>query len=802
LTEPSRIEQTLLDLEWPAIVEKAAEFAASSLGAALLREAELAVDLTDVRERLAETTEARELLRRGAEVPLGGLRDVTPVVARLRKAATLDAAELIAMGGMLSVSRRMRNALTRQRDAAPSLAEMAGGLLSLREVERDVEACFGPDGEVADSASAELRQLRRRERGLHQNLLDTVHRLLSASKIKDYLQEELYTVRNGRYVVLVKTEHKGKVDGIVHDLSGSGQSLYIEPREITELNNLLRTTGLEIEQEIRRIFADLTRRIAARVDDVELSLAVLARLDAIFARARYADYLDATEPKVGDRVSLRRLRHPLLVHRGETVVPNDVDLGGDARALVVTGPNAGGKTVTLKAVGLCALMVRAGMHLPVDDGSEMTVFDGIFTDIGDRQSIARSLSSFSGRMLNLKGILEELTARSLVLLDEIGEGTDPAQGQAIAQAALEALHARGAFTIATTHFSGLTALAYRVPGFANASVEFDEDALAPTFRLIPGVPGRSNAIRIARRLGIDAQVAGRADELVAEGAGGLEDVLSRVEEERRRYARDSGRIAELRAEIETSRREQETVLEGLRRQRAKLQEEAAEQVRRDVARARARIREVTERVSAPVAAASPRVVAAAQTELRQVEREARDQVAEASPDLPALEPLGELGTLAPDQEVYVVPVRATGKIVRGPDEQGRVTVQVRGGRLTIGVDKLARRRTTALAAPERPAVFVEIARPEGWTGSRPAAERTCDLRGLYREEALAKVEAGLDAAFRARMPQVVVIHGHGTGVLKAAVREFLAGSGFVKSFRPGEQGEGGDGATVVDLALD
>jgi DNA mismatch repair protein MutS2 len=405
-------------------------------------------------------------------------------------------------------------------------------------------------------------------------------------------------------------------------------------------------------------------------------------------------------------------------------------------------------------------------------------------------------------MANLREIFAELTARSLVLLDEIGEGTDPAQGQAIAQAALEALHARGAITIATTHFSALTVLAYRVPGFANAGVEFDEEALAPTFRLIAGVPGRSNALRIARRLGLEEEVARRAEELVAEGSGGLEDVLARLEEERRRHARDAARVAELRAEMEASRREQQAVLDGLQRQRAKLQEEAAESVRREVATARARIREATERVAAPSGASSPKVVAAARATLRQVEREARDQVAEAPADLPALEPLGDPASLAPDQEVYVVPVRATGKVVRGPDEQGRVTVQVRGGRLTVGADKLARRRTPSPASAGRPAVSVEIARRDGWDGPPPAAERTCDLRGLYREEALAKVEAALDAAFRARLPQVVVIHGHGTGALKAATRAFLAGSGFVKSYRPGAQGEGGDGATVVELALD
>lgn len=799
----SRWSKTLSDLEWPQITERVAQFAASPMGVLLCRLMPLDTGRFEIKEKIAETTQARKILISGQNIPLAGLQDVQELIARIRKGASLNATELMAMGDTLGASRRMRNMLLSHKDMAPYLADMAQNLVALREVEKEIARCFGPGGEVVDDASPEIKQLRKKLRGMHATLIDSLNRIISSTSTGSYLQEEIFTIRNGRYVIPIKIEHKNKVEGIVHDLSGSGQSIYIEPRQVTELNNVLRTTELEIEQEIKKIFAFLTSKLAERAEDIRNSLAILSQLDFIFARARYADFLNASEPQIseGGAIKLRRLRHPLLIHAGEKVIPNDIEFAKGVRTLIITGPNTGGKTVMLKAVGLCALMLRAGMHLPVASDSEMAIFDGIFSDIGDEQSIKRNLSSFSARVLNLKEILRELTDHSLVLLDEIGEGTDPLQGQSLAQAYLEKLAACGATTIVTTHFSSLTTLAFADKGFANASVEFDTEALEPTYRFIQGVPGRSNAIRIALRLGLDRDVTRRAEELLAGETGELEDILERLEQQRSKAAVEARQMAQLREESQQLKTKHEKLLGDLTARRERLDREMAQEVQKKLTRAKAKIRSALSQVIHGDGPPLPKQVALAQAALSEVAEEIKEKL-DNTKDLatPDLVPIEDWSQIQAGDDLFVLPVRSMGKLINPPDSRDRVTVLVRGNRMNLTSDKvMIRSGAKSVVKAIEPKVVIQKPASSEVSADQPATGRTCDLRGLYREEAIEKVETFLDAAVRDRSPGVFIIHGHGSGVLKTAVRQYLKDSPYSIKYRPGVQGEGGDGVTYVEL---
>ncbi|MCS7219761.1 MAG: endonuclease MutS2, partial [Anaerolineae bacterium] len=567
--------KTLHTLEFDKIRARLAEYTSFSAGRELALALQPTDDLRLAREWLAETTEARALLAQKTDVHLGGVRDVRSLLPLAERAMTLVPTDLLDIRHMLMRARAIRRSLTRLSGQFPRLAEIAARIEPCDSLVDEIGRCISERGEVLDAASPALARIRSEKRIVHTRLMNLLERLVASPEYAPYLQEAIITQRQGRYVIPLRVEFKGRIPGLVHDQSTSGATLFIEPLAAVELNNRWREKELEEEQEIRRILMALTELVADEAPYIRQTVEALASLDLIFAKARYAEQLAAIEPELvpfqmrdhrrqgrarnsnkrqgepevvlhpGSVIDLRRARHPLL--NPDTVVPIDVHLGDDYFILVITGPNTGGKTVTLKTVGLLALMAQAGLHIPAAPGSRLSLFTNIYADIGDEQSIEQSLSTFSSHMSNIIRILADADEHSLVLLDELGAGTDPEEGSALARALLSHLLQRRITTLATTHYSELKLYAHNTPGVRNASVEFDMETLAPTYELSIGLPGRSNALAIARRLGLDPEIVATAEAMVSPTSLQADALLAEIQR-----ARNEAQAA--RAEAERQRR--------------------------------------------------------------------------------------------------------------------------------------------------------------------------------------------------------------------------------------------------------
>ncbi|RME06105.1 MAG: endonuclease MutS2, partial [Deltaproteobacteria bacterium] len=540
--------KTLTTLEWPRIMAQLVQFADSPMGKERCRELTFHTSLTAVREVQAETSEMRGLLDGEDPIPFAPFADLREALAMARIGAILPGETLVEIRRLLGMSAKVSRFLAAHREDAPHLAAIGKRLTSLRDLWKRLCVTLSERGEVLDHASPALKSYRREAQALHHRIKRRLEQIVATA---DYLQEDYYTLRADRYVLPVKVEMRNRVEGIVHDTSGSGQTIYIEPAELVELNNEVRLADLKVEEEIRRILGELTALVAEKIEAISENLVVLAHLDFIHARARLSQALEGIEPIVTERpvIDLRQAANPvlLLTKRREEVVANDIALHG--KALILSGPNTGGKTVTLKTVGLCALMLRAGLHIPAAAGSRLGVFPDIFADIGDEQSISGSLSTFSGHIYTLVEILGKVKAGSLVLLDEIAVGTDPIQGTALARALLEHFVAKGTRVIVTTHYEGLKTLGSLHPDYENASVTFDLERMQPTYRVILGQPGKSYALEIAEKLGIPPAIIARAHEFLGAETRDMERVLSSLEARENEYLRRNREIATLRAEL-------------------------------------------------------------------------------------------------------------------------------------------------------------------------------------------------------------------------------------------------------------
>jgi DNA mismatch repair protein MutS2 len=784
-------------LELPKILERLAAHASFSVGAEKARALAPSTVPTEIRERLATTTEARRFLALYPLTDLGGARDVRPMVEAARREAVLAPADLLDIAQTLQAARRLRQTLTRQEAQFPRLAAIAARLEPCPELVEAIERVLDERGEVRDDASPALARIRSDLRAAHHRLITRLQRIISSPETAPFLQEPIITMREGRYVIPLKTDFKGRIRGIVHDRSASGATLFIEPLSVVELGNTWRELQAAEEQEIQRILADLSARVAARGAEVLETVDALADLDLAFAKARYADELDAVEPTMADgkpdrdptRLRLLRARHPLL--DPATVVPIDVILDGETHVLVITGPNTGGKTVTLKTVGLLALMAQSGLHIPADETSMLPVFTAVYADIGDEQSIEQSLSTFSAHLTNILSFIHQADEHSLVLLDELGAGTDPAEGAALARALLETFRQRGAVTLVATHYPELKAYAQLTPGVCNACVEFDPETLRPTYRLTIGIPGRSNALAIARRLGLDEEIVRRAEALLSPQERQTEHLLADLHRLRLEAAR-------ARDEAYAARAEAQRLAEELRRRLARIDEERAvilEEARREAQEELERLREEARAMrqqwrrmplassGAPDSSGAPGLPPAA----AEVEAALDRLAAEVAEALPAPAPLFPTGPLRPGDTVWVKSLRALGQLRALTDDEAEV--QVGPLRARVPVRELERR-----APPERP---VE---PSGVRYMPPSVPLRLDLRGQTVEEALESLDRYLDAAALAGLPWAHIVHGKGTGALRQAVRDFLRHHPLVRSYRSGEEGEGGDGVTVVVLS--
>lgn len=752
-----------------------------------------ATALYEVEQRLAETTEAVNMALRRGNPPGFLAADIAPSLSRLDMGGVLSMKELLAVENVLKVARGLQRYVEEDKHAEGGIiAGIAGNITPLREVETRISDAIISEEEMADSASAELASIRRRMKVLDSRIRDTLNEIITSQRYQKCLQEPIITMRGERFVVPVKAEHKGEVRGIVHDTSASGSTLFIEPMAVVALSNeLAALAGLE-KDEIERILAELSAYVGGYSGEIVQDLDCIYQLDFIFCKARLSIDMNALAPALNDEgyIDIKQGRHPLL--DPARVVPIDIYLGKTFDTLVITGPNTGGKTVSLKTLGLFTLMAQSGLHIPVRDNSHICVFEQVFADIGDEQSIEQSLSTFSSHIVNLVGILGKVHDSTLVLMDELGAGTDPVEGAALAISILEYIRARGARAAATTHYSELKMYALTTDGVENASCEFDVGTLSPTYRLLIGVPGKSNAFAISTRLGMDAAIIERAKTLMHDDNVKMEDVINRLEQNRQEAERERQRAQAMerdaralkekleREQADTGRKRHE-ILEEARREALRILDDAKEEAQRAVRDIRT-VRDTALELDAQ------REVEQAKSRLKK----RSDKLAAMQGSRPSSPRHKPPKNLKPGDSIELVSLGQRASVLTKPDKDGnfqaqagimKVRANLRDVRLLSDAPKLERTQTRPTTSRR--------------TGATPGLE--LDLRGMYLEEALQKLDKFLDDAVLSGLHTVTVIHGKGTGVLRKGVQERLKGHKHVAAYRLGQFGEGEDGVTIVEL---
>jgi DNA mismatch repair protein MutS2 len=781
-------------LELRKILDRLAGYTQFSGGAKGARDLEPCGEIHEARERLAVTNEARRLLDARPDTTIGAARDVRDKVAIAQRGATLLPADLLDIRGTLVSGHTLQRALSRLQFQFPLLADIAGRIQPAGHLIDEIDRCLDERGEVRDNASPELARARREVRINHDRLFDKLQRLVASSRVAPYLQEAIITQRGGRYVIPLKTDFKGRVRGIIHDQSASGATVFVEPLATVELNNKWREAQLVEEKEVQKVLAKLSALVADEANAVKWTVEALAELDVTFAKAKYAEAIDATEPELipflsetqrpGGAVRLIQARHPLL--DPETVVPIDVELDDETFVVVITGPNTGGKTVSLKTVGLLTLMAECGLHIPAAAGSALSCFEKVFADIGDEQSIEQSLSTFSSHLTNILGFLDDVDERSLVLLDELGAGTDPAEGSALARSILDHLRNKGVTTFVATHYPELKVYAHTTDNVANAHVEFDLETLAPTYHLSIGLPGRSNAFAIAARLGMPASIIEAARCMVDETDLHTEDLLAGIAQAYRETLQARDEAGATRDQLQEMRADVAARLVYIEDERSEVINEAREQARQELEQVRAEIAEIRDKLQA--AAVTLQALEGLDEQVEVLTQHMSPEPAAPPPSQPWDD---QRHPVRVGDTVWVEALNATGQVTALEGDEA----EVQAGRLRL------RLKTHELEWQAPPLALEPSDEPlhvmASGTPQSPGVE--IDLRGMTTEEALPRVDKYLDSAALAGLPWVRIIHGHGTGVLKRAVREMLRGHPLVKSYEAGKPQEGGEGVTVARL---
>lgn len=782
-------EKSIQTLELPRVLEMLAGCAVTDEG----RERALALrpmsDIEDVRRAQEETSAAVKLLILRGTPGFAGIRPVAASLQRADMGGSLNTRELLEVAAVLRAA-RTAGEYGAGEEKSP-ISHLFHALTPNRFLEDTITNSIVGEDELADSASSELASIRRHMRATESKVRDILQKLISSNQSK-YLQEAIITIRSDRYVVPVKSEHKNAIPGLVHDVSSSGSTFFIEPMGVVKANNELRELLAKEKKEIERILAELSAQCATHKEDILEDYQLLVWLDAIFARAKLSLKLECTEPRLSDKyLRLRGARHPLLDQK--KAVANDLELGERFDTLVITGPNTGGKTVTLKTLGLITLMAQCGLHIPAKDDSTVRVVSRVLADIGDEQSIAQSLSTFSSHMVNIVGILEEADDESLILFDELGAGTDPVEGAALAAAIIESARGLGAQVAATTHYAELKVYAMTTPGVENASCEFNVETLAPTYRLVLGIPGKSNAFAISRRLGLPEYIIEKAAARLDAENVRFEDVLTRLDQQRQEMERERTEARRLKLEMEQSASKAREYREKLEAERAKVVEKAQ-------AEARAIIQEARDASDLAI------------SELKELQKrrdldwqqvndsraEARRLLNEAERDIGG--PAQEVETPPPTRpavagdtvELVSMGTKAT---VLSVNKDG--SLQLQAGILKISAKQDEVRVVEGESQSQKEARRI-VARAEH-TLRTAAVPSQVDLRGMMTDEAIAALERFLDTAMMGKLETVTIIHGKGTGAVRNAVRTYCRRSRYVKSFRPGRYGEGEDGVTVVEL---
>lgn len=789
----NQYNKTLKVLEWNTILQYLAGHSTSEMGKERCLDTPLYTDINKIQHEQSLTSQGKFLLDQNFIPPLGGIRSVSEPLDAAKVGQTLKNTELLDIASTIGASRRLRSFFSKYQEEASLLFKIAVNLFENKNLEEEIINTFDDANIVVDSASPELKSLRLSYKDQSYNLKNKLNRLIQSPEFSKYLQEPVYTQRGERFVLPVKTEFKSHVQGIVHDSSASGATLFIEPKIIVEMNNALKETELKIDYEVNRILSELSYKVKYNAEEIEQTLYILAEIDFIFAKAKYSIALKAIEPKLNNEkiISLNNVKHPILISTIEKVVPNTVEIGKNWNSLIITGSNTGGKTVILKTTGLCVLLAKAGLHVPALEAN-IYPFKNIFADIGDEQSVTQNLSTFSGHMINIIKVLNNVDNDSLVLLDEVGAGTDPQEGSALAQAILESLYIKGSRTIVTTHYGELKALAYTKKGFYNASVEFDTDTLAPTYKLLMGIPGKSNAITIALNLGLAEDIASEAQKIYLTQKDTTGEVMEGLQNTQQELSRNAQKIESAKEEIEKLEKEYNDKIEKLNAEKKHTINIYKKKFDSTLGNAKAEIKDILEEIKRTK---SEKVIRRSYNRLNQIEDDLRKKEMAESEELePEFEPVAwndiEIG-----QIVFIKSLNQDATLLCKPDKNNNIQVQVGLLKTTVKTDKVVKSNAKSVKETDKSTYS-----GRKFNLKRSDISNNLDLRGMTVDDALNKTDYYLDEASLANLTPVYIIHGHGTGALREAIRDYLRSSPYVSKFRPGEQNEGGDGVSVVDLA--
>ncbi|SHE91725.1 endonuclease MutS2 [Caloramator proteoclasticus] len=783
-------EKTLRILEYNKIIDMLQMRATTEIAKKMIRELKPSSNIHEVRERLEETREGFEVVLKWGSLPISVTYDLQDTLKRAKMGYTLQPIELLRVNALLRCTRQLKEFMKdgNKQEICPIIYEIIDSLATIKGLENEIETKIISESEISDRASEKLYSIRRAIRDKNAKVKEKLQSMLQS--YSKYLQDPIITLRGDRYVLPVKAEFKGNVPGLVHDQSASGSTLFIEPMAVVELNNEIKELMLKEKQEIERILYELSVKVADNADMLEHNNLNIGYIDFILAKGRFGLDLDASIPEINQRglINLKRARHPLIDK--EVVVPIDVKLGDTYKALVITGPNTGGKTVTLKTTGLLTLMAMTGLAIPASSGSQVSVFNKVFADIGDEQSIEQSLSTFSSHMTNIVNILKEVDETSLILVDELGAGTDPTEGAALAMSILEYIFEKGAKIVATTHYSELKVFAMEKEGFENASVEFDVETLRPTYRLLIGIPGKSNAFEISKRLGLSNEIIENAKLKISKDAARFEDVIQALQNKTIQLEKEYEEIEAIKRESLEIKRQLSEKKFKLDSQRENIIKKAQDEARRILQQAKyeadsivkelVELKKNSEAVSLKQAEEARRKLKENIDELNKKSIEKKEEEFEALEDV-------NVG-----DEVFVTTVSQKGVVLSKPDSKGEVQVQIGIIKMNVPLNKL--KRVEQEKKEVKKSGIANIIKQKAQNISTEI-----DLRGQTVDEALYNLDKYLDDAYLAGLNLVRIIHGKGTGALREGIKQALRKHHYVKSMRSGDISEGGSGVTIVEL---
>lgn len=790
-------QKALETLEYKKIIAQLKREMGSAASAKLADELTPLTSEKIIKEELRSTTEAVDLIVRKGPLPTGGLYDIREALLLAKKGGSLTMRQLLEVQNVLGISSEVVNFM--HDDALPELkyiGEMVDLIVEFTALEKEISRCILTEDEMADNASPKLKDIRRSIHQQNQAIKNKLSRIITSSSNKTYLQDAIVTMRDGRYVIPVKQEYRSFFPGMVHDQSKGGATLFIEPQGVVELNNKLRELEVEEQLEIARILAELSSRVAEHYREIRSNLELLIKLDFIMAKGKLSCKMHASEPKIDADGELRLIsaRHPLIEYK--KAVPVDIRIGGDYRTLIITGPNTGGKTVSLKTAGLLVMMAQSGLHIPASHASTLPIFGEVFADIGDEQSIEQSLSTFSSHMKNIVSIIDKASYDSIVLVDELGAGTDPTEGAALAIAILERFYDSGALTMATTHYNELKKYALATSGVENAAMEFDVETLTPTYRLLIGVPGKSNAFEISKKLGLSESVIERASEHIKHGDMEFENVISSIEDDKRKAAADRLDAESMRAEIEERLKKLEEKEKAISEKRADIIAEAKREARELLRETKSAVKDVQKDLrKLQKSGAHTNLNTGALEKSRRKINEAEDLVSEKVVKQVNSEPVSA-DTLKIGDRVKLLTIGQNGTILSLPDEKGNLMIN-------IGALKVKARLQDLMLINEG-----KDRKPQTKSSSKygsllrsksSSVSASINVMGKNLEDALADVEKYLDDVYMAGLDMVSIIHGRGGGILKDGIRQMLKRKKYVDSYGAASYNDGGEGVTVVRM---